>query len=264
MTNRPALWRIRRDDVDIHLFGGSPPGPAPWHSSEIDAVLDSSRSFWNEAPGLGPESQALAIKYGVDTTAPLATRLEAEDRRRVEAAAALTGTPAALLAPVRPWLAAQLLRMAAESAAGTPQESSAEAVLTARARQLGIPVHSEFATPEALFRWFAALPPPAEVEYLRLTLDDLDAGPDAAAARHQRWAAGDLAFEEEHALPVSHAYPAFYEYMVVSRNRDWVPRIEELLHSRVPAFIVAGTGHLLGPSNLLDLLAAAGLPPGRI
>jgi uncharacterized protein YbaP (TraB family) len=52
--------------------------------------------------------------------------------------------------------------------------------------------------------------------------------------------------------------------MVVARNRAWLPRVEELVRENARAFLLIGTGHLVGPGNLIDLLSERGFTPERI
>lgn len=52
--------------------------------------------------------------------------------------------------------------------------------------------------------------------------------------------------------------PSFYQRLIVDRNRNWIPKIEQLLRSRDTAFVVAGAGHMGGPEGVLALLKARG------
>jgi len=54
-------------------------------------------------------------------------------------------------------------------------------------------------------------------------------------------------------------YPAFYEHLVVGRNRAWVGRIQEMMREGAAAFVVVGTGHLVGSEGLPVLLERAGI-----
>ena len=47
------------------------------------------------------------------------------------------------------------------------------------------------------------------------------------------------------------------------RNRAWVPQIEQL-HADGGAFVAVGAGHLVGPANVVDLLAERGFTVTRV
>ncbi len=107
--------------------------------------------------------------------------------------------------------------------------------------------------------FFGELPRQAEIEFLRVTLDDLEADPDRDRARADAWLAGDLELEHAQAAMLHRAYPAFYRHLAVARNQAWVPRIRALLDSGRRAFIVVGIGHLVGPASLIEQIEHAGL-----
>ena len=187
------LWAIEVDGRPrIRIFGGGPALPAAWSDPEIEAFVRAIDVLWNEVPNIGPEGQALAIRYGVDPAGPLATWLAPDDLARVERAGGIVGVSMQLLAPLRPWLAVQILKMAAESRAGLHGEYSAEQHLVAVAEKAGVPVRSEFPAGEALFVAFASWPRAAEVDRLRSTVAEIEAGLDSLVRQSEAWLASDL------------------------------------------------------------------------
>lgn len=261
MANHPVIWRLATGSTPIHIFGGAPGGPEPWEPGPLAEPLLRSPEFWSETPEPGPEVPGLAIQYGLQPGHPLETWLDRSTYERANRLAESLGVAAGVLSAVRPWLACQLLQNAAREAYRFPAENSADAVMLHLAQQNGIPVRHEFPTIEDVFATFAALPREAEVEYLCVYLDELEAGPAPALERQRLWSIGDLSLAKADARRLSTAYPAFYEHIVVTRNRAWIPRIQELVDSGAGAFIVVGQGHLIGPDNVLELLAGAGLKP---
>ena len=260
----PALWVLERGDARVHLFGGRPPLPMAWSAPRVERVLEASEELWNETPPMGPETQQLALQHGFDPNAPLVDWLSSEDQHRLDAVAREAGLDLGVLEPMRPWLAAQLLTMASESRRGVDHESSPEAVLCAQARHRGIAIRHEFATPQAIADFFSHLPRQAEVELLRITLDDLQADPERDLQRAAAWLAGDLSLEEAHARAVHRQYPAFYEHLNVARNKAWIPRFGALLESGTRALIVVGIGHLTGPESLVEQALRAGFTAPRV
>ncbi len=262
--HEPPLWIVKRRQTAVRIFGGGPPLAEPWSLLEIEALVVSSDAFWNEIPAMGAEAQALAITYGVDPAAPLDTWLTPEDRARVDAVAEAVGANPQILAAVRPWLAAQLLSMAAQSMAGLHGEYSAEEHLAATAERAGVPIHSEFPTPEAVFRSFSSWPREVEIDRLRYTLAELESG--AGSLRHQAeaWLTSDREYAEELDAVFRRDYPILYEHLVVRRNEAWVERITDMLATETSAFIVVGGGHLVGPAAIPTLLERAGTSPLRM
>jgi uncharacterized protein YbaP (TraB family) len=52
-------------------------------------------------------------------------------------------------------------------------------------------------------------------------------------------------------------YAALNEELIISRNKAWIPEIEELVKSQ-PTFIAVGAGHLAGKEGVIQLLRSSG------
>ncbi len=72
------------------------------------------------------------------------------------------------------------------------------------------------------------------------------------------WREGDVDAIEKLDREDYHDLPSFYQRFVISRNHNWVPRIERYLGGRETCFVVVGVGHMGGPEGLLALLKARG------
>lgn len=252
------LFRVTRGDRSILLFGGSRPTPRPWSSPAIEALAAAADEFWCEVPPMNDGVQALAVRYGIDQARPLALWLSTEERALVERAANSVGVNAQMLAALRPWLAAQVLRIAADAHIGLNHEQSAEGVLRRRASEGGATLKSEFATPEDVFASFASMSGRAEVQYLHFTLYEIDGGLDRVVTYDEGLAAGDLSPIERETQMMKKQWPDLYGHLVVPRNEAWLPRFNAMLDSGTNAFVVVGSGHLVGDDGLLSLLPASG------
>lgn len=258
------LWVVDSGRAPIYVFGGGPAPQRRWSDPEIEALVRASDVFWNEAPEIGEADRALALTYGVDAGRPLTTWVDAADLKRVERAAADNDVSMNILRAVRPWLAAQLLQMAFESKAGLVAEQAAEVVLAGVAKDAGVPVQSEMGSAEGAFALFAGLSREAEVERLRSTLDDIEAGAEAFVRDAQAVARGDEGVGERLVERLRTAYPALYEPLLLQRNRAWVGRIERMLTEGTRAFIVVGSAHLAGGDAVQAMLADAGMAVRRV
>ena len=52
--------------------------------------------------------------------------------------------------------------------------------------------------------------------------------------------------------------PVMYQRLLVERNKNWMPKIEELFARRGRALVVVGAAHLVGPDGLIAMLRAKG------
>jgi len=53
-------------------------------------------------------------------------------------------------------------------------------------------------------------------------------------------------------------FPSLGERILDRRNRNWIPKIENYLHSGQTYFVVIGAAHIGGPNGLLALLRSRG------
>jgi uncharacterized protein YbaP (TraB family) len=52
--------------------------------------------------------------------------------------------------------------------------------------------------------------------------------------------------------------PEVYQRVIVGRNERWIPKIEALIETGVPALVIVGTGHLVGQDSVVTMLEAKG------
>ncbi len=71
------------------------------------------------------------------------------------------------------------------------------------------------------------------------------------------WTQGNIK-DLERLLEGMREYPELYQALVVSRNQNWLPHIEQALQQQKPVFIVVGTLHLLGKEGLVTVLKEKG------
>lgn len=250
-----TLWTLERGDLTVHLFGGGP-ATTPWSCSEIETLVRAADQFWNEVPEITPESVPLIARFGIDRATPLRDWLNDAEMSRVERAADGVGVSAAQIAPLRPWLASQVLKNASEVRAGLRPEDNAETRLTTVARDAGVQTLSEFSGPEELFSTFAGWPREVERQRLFSTVAEVECGDAWLRAHADACTRGDLAYAEAYDTHMRSAYSELYEYMVRRRNHAWIERIAGMRPGSI--FIVVGLGHTVGPDGIPALARRVG------
>ena len=104
---------------------------------------------------------------------------------------------------------------------------------------------------------FASFPPALQEAMLRDTLRSLDSEIGQMKTVADVWRSGDAAGLERVVLAPMLKEPALYDAMIVKRNRNWIPKIEECLADG-HCFVVVGAAHLLGPDGLIAALKQKG------
>ena len=204
----------------------------------------------------------MIVRYGYDAKTPLLSLLGEDDTARLKAASALARLPVERLGSARPWLAAYQLEHAYAQATGHAG-LSANQVLAADAHKAGVPIRSEFPAQDDTIAAYGALSPAADLQFLRLTLDDILAAPGKVDQENAGWARGALGPATARVRGISQQYPDLYRALIIERNRGWLPRIADMLRQAKPSLVVTGGYHLLGPQGVLAQLHEHGLRPVR-
>ncbi|MGE5203373.1 MAG: TraB/GumN family protein [Acidobacteriota bacterium] len=264
----PAIWVVKSGGATVHLFGtihALKPG-TDWQTPKIEKAFAESEELWLEIADQDPATlRPVMLQLGTDPAHPLSSKLTPAERAQLDAAAADAGLGgAAALEPMRPWLAAVMLGVLPMIKAGYDPREGADIVLKAEAEAAHKPVHA-FETSAQQMHYFADLPPPIELDFLRSTLDELAEGPAKTTALVQAWQNGDAAGIETLMLELNQEkYRDLYAVLIVARNRAWAGEIAKLLQGGDRTiFVAVGAGHLVGPDSLPRALEQLGLHAQR-
>ncbi len=264
----PALWVIKDQDSTIYLFGTVHVlKPATqWRSPRIDQALKASDDLVIEVLGADDPAvmQPLVMQYGLDRATPLSQKLSAKDLKRAQGLAQAAGMPPQAMEVMRPWLASISLAMLPVIKAGYDPRSGVEQVVSAEMKAAGKPA-SSLETAEQQIRFFADMSTKTEVEMLRATLDDAEAGPAKIDSMVAAWAAGDTAaLEEQFITEMKTNYAEVYGVLLTDRNRDWARQLKTKLAGSGVSFVAVGAGHLVGADSLQAQLATLGVQTERV
>jgi uncharacterized protein YbaP (TraB family) len=95
-------------------------------------------------------------------------------------------------------------------------------------------------------------------DMLLQTLIDLKAVDTYFDDLYQAWLTGDMQKLDGLLSDNYEDYPSIYKYMIVDRNKDWVPKIQQFMGSNENYLVIVGAGHLVGKESVVDLLRAKG------
>jgi len=263
----PALWKVQGPHATVYLFGTVhvlKPGTR-WRSQKIEAAFKASDVLWEEVKDSDDAEaiQPLVLKYGLDLSKPLSSKLDDAGRAKLAAAEASLNLPQAQLEALRPWMAGLTLTVLPTLKAGYDPKSGADLILKAMAAEQAKPMQA-FETMEQQVRFFADLPQPLEVEYLLSTLDDVSKGTGELDALVDAWEAGDT--KKLEALlnsDLKDHYPDLYRILLAQRNQAFADQIETLLKGEGVVFVAVGAGHLVGPDSVQADLAKHGVRSER-
>jgi len=256
----PLFWSIEKDGITSFALGTIHIGVDA--EARLPAIvwgqIDAAKSFAMETDLTDPALQKILVCTGCSLKKDLGpkhwTKLEE----------VLGADVAARIETMKPMVAATMM-----SLRGLPTTTQMDTLLLARAqngkKQI---VYLETAAHEAalLEKWM-------NVKALKAMLEDVEGGAKHTKEMLDAYLAGDEArmvklADVEKAQALAHGYTASeYEEsmqdMLYGRNAAWIAPIEKL-HAAGGGFIAVGAMHLVGPKNVLELLAAKGYKVTRV
>lgn len=157
-----------------------------------------------------------------------------------------------------PWFVAEMITELQLAQLGFESQSGVETYFLARARADHKPVTGLETVADQL-AVLAGMPMDLQTDYLLSSLADAAELPTELDAMVAAWQHGDSRW---FATEIAHEFgaaPRLYDSLLVARNRRWLPKIEGLLHASQDYLVIVGTGHLVGPDSVIDLLRRDGI-----
>lgn len=261
----PALWQVKRGDMDGWLLGTIHvlPSNVDWQTGAISQAMAAADRLVLEAADIedGPRTLAIFEHMGRSPDLPpLDARVPEEHRPALDQLVRSGGTSTQMLSGYESWAAAMLLSAATQQTLGVSQEHGVERALIAAFRKTGKPI-AGLETVERQFSAFDTLPEAAQRRLLVQTVQEARDMKGLYDRILKAWLAGDMAAIAKEDLNGEQPDPLVEEAVLVARNRDWAKAVD-MLKGR--PFIAVGTGHLTGRDNLILLLQDRGYTVTRV
>jgi uncharacterized protein len=259
----PAMWVIRDHNSTTYLVGTLHllKHQTDWKSDKLTKAVAESKELWLEIAD--PENQAgiipLLQKYGYDREKPLSTRLNAEQKHKLEEVEQKYNVPDATIEPLRPWLAGVILAVIPLQKAGFDANAGVDHLVREQAVREGDQING-FETQEQQVRFLAELPEPDQIAFLADTLDDVSQGIELLDKLAAAWIQGDTKTINDYFVQeLKTKAPSIYQKLIVDRNRCWADQIAEMQRAPGVRLIAVGAGHLVGPDSVQAQLAKKGI-----
>ncbi|WP_332686035.1 TraB/GumN family protein [Devosia sp.] len=263
----PAMWEIRDGDSAIWLFGSFHllPDGMTWRTERFDSVLKDADKIVFETD-IGPmamaEVGAAAFARGVYVDGTLLTDvIDDELEARLRAHAAAIELPLGPVLAMRPWMATNVITVAALAAEGFSEQG----VEFALQPELAAERVAFLETGDQQINVLASAPEDEQIAMLASTLDQLDQLPKLMDKMLSSWADGTPErLSKMFLMEMGGFEEAFVERLIYARNRNWIAPLEGMLADNQENLVVVGAGHLIGEGSVLDLLEKAGYAIERI
>ncbi len=173
--------------------------------------------------------------------------------------ARLKGLPMAgeLIRPMKVWMVMLTLSAMQIQQAGLNPALGLDQHFFDRAKEAGKTVIG-LETAESQIDRFDTMPEALQEQMLRSTLEEIDTQNKELASIVGAWRRGDAATLARDMIRGLQKYPLAYQSLIVERNNNWMPQLEQCLTRTTPCMVVVGAAHLVGPDGLLTLLQRKG------
>jgi uncharacterized protein YbaP (TraB family) len=261
----PAIWKIDGPQGDVYLFGSVHllPKDVNWRTPALDAALNDAKVVVFEIDLDKAKDPAatkdLIVNLGLLPQGTTLRQLLAPERRaKLERVTASIGLQAAALDPLRPWLAAITVGVQWIVSKGFDPSSGVDQQVWNWTKENG----KERATLETIedqLNVFAGLTREQEIEYLVVSLDQIETAPDMLNDMITAWRKGNLKALDKILNDGTKDIPVLNERMMIGRHVKWLPQIEKMMADGRTHVIVVGAAHLAGKDSVITMLRAKGV-----
>jgi hypothetical protein len=184
--------------------------------------------------------------------------LGSERYGRAAALAQAVGVELSLFDQFAPWFAAEAISQMQLAQLGFKPESGVEMYFMDKARGDGKSV-AGLETVHDQISLFTNMSMDTQAEYLVSSLKQAQDLPKDVDAMVRAWQRGDTQWFASQLQSELGRDPQVYDSLLGARNRKWLPKIEALLNDDRNYLVIVGTGHLVGPGSVIDLLKKDGI-----
>ena len=261
--SRVFLWRIASPTVTVHLLGSVHVASQDIYPLDprIESAFQRAQTLVLEtsldpaaqvqmgqkmaAAGIYPPGDSIDLHLDRETLGLLQQRLKT------------SGAPFTTLRSYRPWFVAVILVLDEMQRVGYHPQLGIDTYFAERARNGKRVVGLE--TIDEQIALFSGMSDALQEGMLKDALTKLDGLGALMAKAQSLWRTGDAkAIEELLVAPMRRDFPDVFRRLFVDRNRKMATAIEGYLKTTGEYFVVVGSGHLIGPEGILDLLQAKG------
>lgn len=259
----PAMWLLSDEDTKVYMFGTVHilPDGINWRTAKFDEVIASADTLVLETD-VSPEAQAasapIMMQYAMNEEGDTLTGLLGDDVDVVVAAFDKLGVPMENLDGFKPWMGTVSLQMMSLMNDGYNVESGIETILAEDAKVHGLEM-GYLETVEEQLQFISGGTMESQVDALVFTAQTMDLGKEVMDTIVGEWVDGDVAgMGAIIASPSSLGSQDMYDRLLIQRNTNWVPQIEDMLDTPGTVLVAVGAAHLAGPDSVITMLENKG------
>jgi uncharacterized protein YbaP (TraB family) len=262
-TQAASVWKVSSDKHSLYIGGtihvlAKDDYPLP---KEYDQAFQAAEDIVFETDMAVVNSPAFAQKmmsqmmYSDGTT--IDKVLKPATYKKLLAHLSMRGIPVNNFASFKPSLLAMTLSMVELQMLGLTSEGVdiyySKMATKQNKKQLWLE------SPEQQIEFLMKMGQGDEDTMIEYTLKDIKKMPNMIDKLRKAWRAGDMpALADVGITEFIADYPDIYKDLLVTRNNNWLPKIENMLKNQPIEFILVGALHLAGPDSVLKKLTDKG------
>jgi uncharacterized protein len=262
-TGKSFLWKVEGEGGSAYMLGSLHVLTPDWYplNATINKAFAEAKVLVEEVDideTSDPAQMMAALMKAMLTDGKTLDQVIApETYTEVKKRAEKVGMPMMALNRMKPWLVAITLMAPTLQAAGYKPELGIDRHFYDRAIASGMKRQALETLQYQLDR-FDELSPQLQEKLLKTTMEDLDTEVSSVKDMAQAWAFGNVAAMEKMTLSALQESPELYKRLLIERNNNWLPHVEQCVKQNAGCFIVVGAAHLVGPDGLPALLTKKG------
>ncbi len=265
----PPIWVVEDYDSKLYLYGTVHllPSDLDWQKNDMKDVFDESGTVFFELDTSGQAgidivvlTQSLGQYQGGRR---LSDGFDSYQIKLLEAVSHNGKIPLGVLQTMKPWLAGEMITMAAAQDAGLTAELSADEALKNRAERLQKNV-IYLDDAETQIRASADLPRYAQLNLLVETMEKYNSIGSDLVQIAEKWAEGnERELRDMMGTTMKDRSPELYEALIVKRNQNWTEQMTRFMEDSGTGFAAVGLSHLLGEDSVQNMLRDQGYNVSR-
>ena len=260
---RHTLWKVQGKSNSVHLLGSIHVLKTSDYplATPIEAAFSNAPivAFETDIAAVDDPSVALKLltKGQLLAGETLSTQVSPKIHKMWTDRLKESGLPVEMFEPFTPAMASLTIVMLEMQKLGLDPEQGVDKHFFALARKSGKEI-VPFEPPDFQINLLTSFTKEEGELLMKSTLQDMDTLKKDLAEMLRAWKTGDEDKLEKLLNDATKESPAIFKRLVTDRNRNWLPKIEEMARGQKNAIVIVGAGHLVGKEGVVELLRQKG------
>jgi len=263
ISEGPAIWEVEGAEGTVYLFGTFHllPNDLEWRNETINGALEATTVNVFELNALeidqASAGQLMQQKGMQPGGYDYKGKLSEEEYAKLEEILSGFGLPMQAAQSMKPWLLSLTLSQLVMQKMGLNPQAGVDMTLMTEAQQAGESIE-QLETLEEQINALSGVSEDVQLNMLRQSINEFERSEEMLTEMKSLWATGDVDGMDRVVLGQMREYDEVYQALIVKRNANWIPPIEQYIKSGDTVFIAVGAGHLVGEDSVIKMLEDKG------